>query len=205
MSSAEFDFELFADGACSGNPGPGGWAYVLREKATGGETEGSDGESMTTNNRMELMSVIRGLSSTALGSRVLITTDSNYVAKGISEWMAGWKARGWKRMEGGRPKPLKTPNSGRNSTSWSANGRLKCSGSGATPGIPRTSVAMSSPWPRISDFCDRFGPFAEARKRVAFAASSQPPSEQLGRSSHQLSDGTRHQQPRHHLAGRRPR
>jgi ribonuclease HI len=107
MSSAEFDFELFADGACSGNPGPGGWAYVLREKATGGETEGSDGESMTTNNRMELMSVIRGLSSTALGSRVLITTDSNYVAKGISEWMAGWKARGWKRMEGGRPKPLK--------------------------------------------------------------------------------------------------
>jgi ribonuclease HI len=107
MSSNDFDFELFADGACSGNPGPGGWAFVLRNKGTGNETEGSDGESMTTNNRMELISVIRGLNSTEPGSRILITTDSNYVAKGISEWMAGWKSRGWKRMEGGRPKPLK--------------------------------------------------------------------------------------------------
>ncbi|MBY0588982.1 ribonuclease HI [bacterium] len=107
MSPTDVDFELFADGACSGNLGPGGWAYVLREKSTGQETEASDGELMTTNNRMELMSVIRGLSATKPGSSIRVTTDSNYVAKGISEWMAGWKSRGWKRMEGGRPKPLK--------------------------------------------------------------------------------------------------
>jgi ribonuclease HI len=107
MKQTDVDFELFSDGACSGNPGPGGWGFVLREKQTGNETEQSGGEPMTTNNRMELISVIQGLSATEPGSSVRVTTDSNYVAKGISEWMAGWKSRGWQRMEGGRPKPLK--------------------------------------------------------------------------------------------------
>jgi ribonuclease HI len=107
MTQLESHFELFADGACSGNPGPGGWGFVLRNKGSGQETEKSGGEPMTTNNRMELISVIQGLGTTPPGSQVLVTTDSNYVAKGISEWMAGWKSRGWKRMEGGRPKPLK--------------------------------------------------------------------------------------------------
>ena len=107
MTDSPKNFDLFTDGACSGNPGPGGWGFILRNLATDQETKGSGGEAMTTNNRMELLSVIRGLGLTSPGDRVRLVTDSQYVAKGIEEWMAGWKARGWKRKEGKQLKPVK--------------------------------------------------------------------------------------------------
>ncbi len=87
---------LFTDGACSGNPGPGGWGYILRHPATGKERESSGGEAASTNNRMELTAVIEGLKVLTRCSRVELTSDSEYVLKGLKEWMAGWKKRGWK-------------------------------------------------------------------------------------------------------------
>jgi len=98
---------LFTDGACSGNPGPGGWAYILRHVATDIEKEGSGGERETTNNRMELQAVVEGLSALKRPVFVEILTDSEYVRKGLSEWMAGWKRNGWQRREQGKLKPLK--------------------------------------------------------------------------------------------------
>lgn len=91
---------LYTDGACSGNPGPGGWAFVLRHPATGKELERSGGERETTNNRMELLAVIRGLEALKRPTRVELVTDSSYVGKGISEWMPKWKANGWRRARG---------------------------------------------------------------------------------------------------------
>jgi len=87
---------LFTDGACSGNPGPGGWAYILRHPTTGKEREESGGERETTNNRMELTAVIRGLEALSRPSRVFLYSDSKYVLNGLSTWMAGWKKKGWK-------------------------------------------------------------------------------------------------------------
>ena len=94
--------EIFADGACLGNPGPGGWAALLRFKGTDKEISG--GEQMTTNNRMELMAVIEGLRSLTRTCRVAVTTDSQYVQKGITEWIHGWKKRGWRTAD---KKPVK--------------------------------------------------------------------------------------------------
>lgn len=88
--------ELYTDGACSGNPGPGGWAYILKHPASGSEKEGSGGERDTTNNRMELQAVIRGLEVLSRPSRVELYSDSQYVLNGLREWMASWKKRGWK-------------------------------------------------------------------------------------------------------------
>ncbi len=93
---------LFTDGACSGNPGPGGWGAILRWNGT--EKELSGGEPGTTNNRMEMTAVIRGLSALKRPCRVEVYTDSQYVQKGISEWLRGWKARGWKTADN---KPVK--------------------------------------------------------------------------------------------------
>ena len=93
---------LYTDGACSGNPGPGGWAFLLRHPETGAEREDSGGEPETTNNRMELAAVIRGLAALRRPSRVELFTDSVYVGKGMSEWLAKWKANGWRRREGKR-------------------------------------------------------------------------------------------------------
>ncbi len=93
---------LFTDGACSGNPGPGGWGVVMRWNDH--EKELSGGEGATTNNRMELTAVIRGLEALRKPCRVEVHTDSQYVQKGISEWLAGWKARGWKTAD---KKPVK--------------------------------------------------------------------------------------------------
>lgn len=86
--------EIFTDGACKGNPGPGGWGVLLRL----GEHEKSlyGGELQTTNNRMELTAAIRGLEALKKPAPVLLTTDSEYVMKGIREWMPNWKKRGWK-------------------------------------------------------------------------------------------------------------
>ena len=86
--------EMFTDGACRGNPGPGGWGVLLRY----GETEKHlwGGETVTTNNRMELTAAIKGLEALSRPSRVNLTTDSQYVRKGITEWIAGWKQKGWR-------------------------------------------------------------------------------------------------------------
>jgi ribonuclease HI len=86
--------DIFTDGACSGNPGPGGWGAILRSGAH--EKEMYGGEAQTTNNRMELLAVIRALETLKRPVRARVHTDSQYVQKGISEWIHGWKARGWK-------------------------------------------------------------------------------------------------------------
>ena len=86
--------EICTDGACRGNPGPGGWGVLLRLGDTEKELWG--GESETTNNRMELLAAIEGLSALTRPSEVILTTDSQYVRKGITQWIQGWKAKGWK-------------------------------------------------------------------------------------------------------------
>ena len=88
------EVEIFTDGACSGNPGPGGWGALLR--AGGQEKEIWGGEPATTNNRMELLAVIRALNLLKRPVKVRLHTDSQYVQNGISEWIHGWKAKGWK-------------------------------------------------------------------------------------------------------------
>ena len=96
------DVELFTDGGCSGNPGPGGWAYILKHPASGKVMEQAGGEAETTNNRMELTAVVRGLETLTRASAVTLFTDSVYVGKGLMEWMPKWKANGWRRREGTR-------------------------------------------------------------------------------------------------------
>lgn len=94
MDNKEIRVEIFTDGACSGNPGAGGWGAVLRWRDTERELKG--GESETTNNRMELMAAIRALESLDRPVKVDLYTDSTYVQKGITEWIHSWKRRGWK-------------------------------------------------------------------------------------------------------------
>lgn len=103
----EPEIALYTDGACSGNPGPGGWAFILRHLASGKEMEGSGGEEVSTNNRMELQAVIEGLGTLTRPCRVELFTDSVYVGKGMSEWMPKWKQNGWRRKEGKAWKPVK--------------------------------------------------------------------------------------------------
>ncbi|PQO43417.1 ribonuclease HI [Blastopirellula marina] len=103
----EPEIALYTDGACSGNPGPGGWAFILRHLASGKEMEGSGGEEVSTNNRMELQAVIEGLGTLTRPCRVELFTDSVYVGKGMSEWMPKWKQNGWRRKEGKSWKPVK--------------------------------------------------------------------------------------------------
>jgi ribonuclease HI len=90
--------DIFTDGACSGNPGPGGWGAILRYGKV--EKEISGGEPSTTNNRMELMAAIMALESLKSACKVDLYTDSQYVQKGVMEWMKGWKAKGWKKKGG---------------------------------------------------------------------------------------------------------
>ncbi len=99
--------QLFTDGACRGNPGPGGWAYILKHPSTGTQKENADGSPQTTNNQMELQAVISGLQVLKRRSRVEIITDSVYVASGCTKWMPNWKANEWRRREGKRWKPVK--------------------------------------------------------------------------------------------------
>lgn len=88
------EIELYTDGACKGNPGPGGWGALLRYGNK--ERKLCGGESHTTNNRMELMAAIKGLEALKESCRVQLTTDSQYVRQGITQWLAGWKKNGWK-------------------------------------------------------------------------------------------------------------
>lgn len=94
--------DLFTDGACSGNPGPGGWGVVLRWRGT--EKELAGGEAATTNNRMELMAAIAGLESLSRPMQVRLHTDSMYLRDGITKWIHGWKRNGWKTAD---RKPVK--------------------------------------------------------------------------------------------------
>jgi ribonuclease HI len=87
--------EIYTDGACKGNPGPGGWGVLLRS-ANGQEKELFGGEANTTNNRMELMAVIEALRALKRPCQVALFLDSEYVRKGITEWIHGWKAKGWR-------------------------------------------------------------------------------------------------------------
>jgi ribonuclease HI len=94
--------EIYTDGACLGNPGPGGWAALLRYKGT--EKALSGGEPDTTNNRMELMAAIQGLEALKRSAQVRVTTDSQYVKQGIETWLARWIANGWRTSD---KKPVK--------------------------------------------------------------------------------------------------
>ena len=100
--SGKPDVEIFTDGACSGNPGPGGWGAILRIGQK--ERELSGGEAATTNNRMELMGVISGLEALKRPCTVTINTDSKYVLDGASKWIHGWKKNGWRTAD---KKPVK--------------------------------------------------------------------------------------------------
>ena len=86
--------EIYTDGACKGNPGPGGWGAILRSGTN--EKELFGGEASTTNNRMELMAVIQALEALKRPCAITLYLDSQYVLKGITEWLPGWKAKGWK-------------------------------------------------------------------------------------------------------------
>lgn len=105
--SAEAEVLLFTDGACSGNPGPGGWACILRHVKTGTEKELSGGAATTTNNQMELQAVISGLEALKRRTRIRVITDSKYAMQGCTEWLPGWKRNGFRRREGKSFKPLK--------------------------------------------------------------------------------------------------
>jgi ribonuclease HI len=94
--------EVFTDGACSGNPGPGGWGALLRWRGTERELKG--GERQTTNNRMEMMAAIQALETLTRSAHVRIHTDSVYLRDGITKWIHNWKARGWKTAD---KKPVK--------------------------------------------------------------------------------------------------
>jgi len=94
--------EIFTDGACRGNPGPGGWAALIRMGAR--ERELSGGEPLTTNNRMELLAAIEGLKALKRPCRVRLTTDSSYVRDGITKWIHGWRRNGWRTAD---RKPVK--------------------------------------------------------------------------------------------------
>jgi ribonuclease HI len=94
--------QLFTDGACSGNPGPGGWAFILFDPVSGKELEDSGGDPETTNNRMELMAVIEGLGKLKRPTAVTVLTDSVYVGKGMTEWLPKWKRNGWRTGKNGR-------------------------------------------------------------------------------------------------------
>ncbi|MDE2153003.1 MAG: ribonuclease HI [Betaproteobacteria bacterium] len=94
--------DAYTDGACRGNPGPGGWGVVLR--ASGEQKEMFGGEPATTNNRMEMLAAITALETLKQPCEVRLYTDSQYVLKGMTEWLAGWKARGWKTAD---RKPVK--------------------------------------------------------------------------------------------------
>lgn len=102
MDNDENQIEIYTDGACSGNPGPGGWGVLLRWN--GHEKELFGGELDTTNNRMELMAAIQGLENLKRDGRINLYTDSTYVRDGITKWIHGWKRNGWKTAS---KKPVK--------------------------------------------------------------------------------------------------
>jgi ribonuclease HI len=107
MAQDDYDVILYTDGACLGNPGPGGWAFILRHTKTERRKRRSGGAPATTNNRMELQAVIEGLRELKRRCRVLVVTDSQYVSKGMSEWLPQWVAHNWRRGKKKDSKPVK--------------------------------------------------------------------------------------------------
>ena len=105
--SNEPEVIIYTDGACSGNPGPGGWAAILKHPATGAEKTLSGAERRTTNNRMEMMAAIEGLRALKTDSRqrVRLVSDSEYLVRGMTEWITGWRRNNWRRG----PKPNSPP------------------------------------------------------------------------------------------------
>lgn len=97
MNESDDMVDIYTDGACRGNPGPGGWAAILMSR--GQEREISGAEAATTNNRMEMLAVIKALAALKRRVRVRVYTDSQYVRLGMTEWLAGWKARGWRTAD----------------------------------------------------------------------------------------------------------
>ena len=144
MADEAAEVVLFTDGACSGNPGPGGWAYILRHPGSGQESRDSGNEPVSTNNRMELTAAVRGLSRLKRPTRVELVTDSVYVGTGISDWLPKWKQQGWKRTEGG----MKT--CGASSTGSSPSTPSASPTSPATLAMRRTRPATRWPWRPIS-------------------------------------------------------
>ena len=112
--------EIYTDGACRGNPGPGGWAALL--KMGDHEREISGAEALTTNNRMELMAVIRALEALKRPVHARLYTDSQYVRRGITEWISAWKARGWRTAD---RKPVKNQDLWQRLDELNANHRLE--------------------------------------------------------------------------------
>ena len=98
---------LFTDGACSGNPGPGGWAFILRHIPTQRTLEGHGAERLTTNNKMEVQAVIGGLGHLKRPTRVHVVTDSSYLQRGTTEWLLSWKRQAWRRRTSSGLKPVK--------------------------------------------------------------------------------------------------
>ena len=125
--SKPFEVIVFTDGACSGNPGPGGWACILRHVQTGKEKTLAGGRRDTTNNRMELMAAIEGLAALKRAPlRVEVVTDSQYLARGVHEWMPRWRANGWRKTK-------------------THKGKIK-----AGDGIKNVDL-----WKRLSELCDQ--------------------------------------------------
>ncbi|HSR49904.1 MAG TPA: ribonuclease HI [Acidobacteriota bacterium] len=106
-SAQDAEVVLFTDGACSGNPGPGGWAFLMRHNPTGKELEDHGAEASTTNNQMELRAVIEGLKRLKRRTKVHVVSDSSYVLQGITQWIHNWKRNGWRRKTSSGYKPVK--------------------------------------------------------------------------------------------------
>lgn len=141
----EQDFVIYTDGSCLRNPdGPGGWAVVARNVATGEVTELSDGNPSTTNNRMELLAAIMALRFAPEGTKVALYTDSQYLKNGITKWVAGWKRRGWKKPTAS---PSLTRAAGSNWTNSTTLTTLPSTGSKATSVSNSTNAATS--WPKL--------------------------------------------------------
>ena len=106
-SAADAEVIIYTDGGCSGNPGPGGWAFILRHVTSGKTIEKTGATLQTTNNQMELQALIEGLQSLQRPTRVHVVTDSTYLKQGLTEWIQNWKRRGWKRKTSNGLKPVK--------------------------------------------------------------------------------------------------
>ena len=128
--------EAFTDGACRGNPGPGGWGVLLRFSDREQQLYG--GEAATTNNRMELTAAIRALSSLTRPSQVRITTDSKYVMQGLQEWLPNWKRRGWRTAAG---KPVKNMDLWRHLDELASQHELECVWVKGHSGHPENELA----------------------------------------------------------------
>lgn len=171
--------KIFTDGACSGNPGPGGWAFIMEHPASGKRIERAGAEPLTTNNRMEITSALQGLILLKRPCRVEIVTDSQYLAKGILEWLPGWKANGFRRREGHQFKPLQ------NEDLWRAvDEQLQ------RHEIQVMHVRGHSGHPE-NERCDQMAVAAYKRLMAGTLAAATPPSQKFGEQSPQTQVRTR--------------